>query len=270
MGNLRLKSNQIKIKMKKLLGLSIFLLAATTGNTQVLTSPKASLKLEIKQNSGTNGSSLAYNPKTQLYYSVIAGNASYPLEVFDASGNNVYTTNAGNDMRGLWYNKKVKAVQGNTYNMKGIMEMSLDENGYPSIGSKNIGNCGQPDAQSVGVFDRKKYIYYFDGKLVRIYDPKKSEVKSETLVMEELMDGSYTINSTSMIYTGVKKHEYGFLDYNAKKVYLVNKKTGEITATVNLPSDAVTNDMFRFAYANGYVFLYDTQERAWTGYKIFE
>lgn len=269
MGNLRLKSNQIKIKMKKLLGLSIFLLAATSVNAQVLTSPKASLKLEIKQNSGTNGSGLAYNPQTQLYYAVIAGNASYPLEVFNASGNNVYTTNAGNDMRGLWYNKKAKAVQGNTYNMKGIMEMSLDENGYPSIGSKNVGNCGQPDDQSVGVFDGKKYLYYFDGKIVRIYDPKKSVVKSET-VMEDLMDRSYNINRTSMIYTGVKKHEYGFLDYNAKKVYLVNKKTGVIRATVNLPSDAVTNDMFRFTYANGYVFLYDTQERAWTGYKIFE
>ena len=93
-------------------------------------------------------------------------------------------------------------------------------------------------------------------------------VKSET-VMDDLMDRSYNINRTSMIYTGVKKHEYGFFDYKAKKVHRVNKKIGEISATVNLPSDAVTNDMFRFAYANGYVFLNDTQERAWTGYKIF-
>lgn len=106
MGYLRLESSQIKIKMKKLLGLSIFLLAGTSVNAQVLTSPKASLKLEVKQNSETNGSGLAYNPQTQLYYAVIAGNASYPLVVFDASGNNVYTTNAGNDMRGHWYNQK--------------------------------------------------------------------------------------------------------------------------------------------------------------------
>lgn len=47
MGYLRLESSQIKIKMKKLLGLSIFLLAGTSVNAQVLTSPKASLKLEV-------------------------------------------------------------------------------------------------------------------------------------------------------------------------------------------------------------------------------
>ena len=48
---------------------------------QLIDHPKASLTLQFEQTSGTNASSVTFNPKAGLYYTSIAGNDLYPLEV---------------------------------------------------------------------------------------------------------------------------------------------------------------------------------------------
>jgi hypothetical protein len=77
------------------------------------------------------------------------------------------------------------------------------------------------------------------------------------------------INTTAFIYTGTKKMEIGLLNHAHKEIYLFNLKNGEHMATVKLPGDAITHNVFRFAYANGYIFLYDQDTRSWTGYQLF-
>jgi hypothetical protein len=64
--------------------------------------------------------------------------------------------------------------------------------------------------------------------------------------------------------------EFAVLDFNSKRVYLFDRKSGRVTGTVYLPSTAVVNDYFRVSYANDHVWLFDTEERSWTCYKIFE
>jgi hypothetical protein len=234
---------------------------------QVIDFPRASLNLHFEQESGTNASSVTYNPTAQLYYSLIAGNEDYPLEVFNMDGINVYQTNAGRDMRGLWWNSKSNLLEGNCYGDGGIISFPLNDKSLPTIGAQILyaGGNHQIGENNCGVYDSKKKqtLYYRDGI---VYKYKKGkQVGSLNLAVYNLEN----INSLSMIYTGVKSMEYGVLDFQNKKVYLFSSKTGKRTATITLPSDAVTHSHFRFSYANNYVFLYDVEKRSWVGFKIF-
>lgn len=250
--------------------ISILFLGVFNANSQTIDSPKASLSLSIIQNSGTNGSGITYDSKRGLYYVVIAGNKSFPMEVFNSKGDNVFKTNAGSDMRGIWWNKKTKSIEGNCYGDGGIVSMKLDENAHPSLGNTTIfdGNH-QPDGNSCGAFDGKKNIYYFDGAGIHVYSRKTGELVSQ-INLQISNEQQENLNYTSVIYTGKKKMEIGLLDFVNKKVYLFNKKDGNLTATINLPSSAKTHESFRFGYANNYVFIYGTDDRTWVGYRIFE
>lgn len=266
--NLIMKNVQFIRQMSLMLFVGLI---SQTSIAQLIEKPKESITLQIKDSLGTNGSMVAYNPEKQLYYAVIAGNSMYPLEVFNSAGKNLYSTEAGNDMRGLWWNPKKKQLEGNGYGETGITGLLIDDQGYPSVGSTTIysGSEHQPDANSCGVYDGKKTIYYFDGEYVRMYSRSSGEL-TKTLDIDYSSISKDNLNATSMIYTGVKGMEIGLLDYSNNKVYLMNKKTGSLAATVSLPSSAVTNYSFRFAYANKHVFLYDIDARSWTGYKIFQ
>ena len=233
----------------------------------IIDHPKASLTLKFKQSTGTNASSVTYNPKAKLYYSCIAGNRAYPLEVFDINGKNVFQTTTGVDLRGLWWNNKSKSLEGNCYGTGGIVSFPLSKKATPFIGVKTLleGADHQPGKNSCGVYDSKKkqVLYYNYGYAVKYTDGEKVE----TLKLS--IPNISHINSESLIYTGKKSMELGVLDYINKKVYLFNKKTGEKSATITLPADAITHSVFRFAYANNYVFLYNTESRSLTGYQIF-
>jgi hypothetical protein len=247
-----------------------FLISGFSLDAQVIDQPKASLTIEFSQSSGTNASGMTYDPKRELYYTLIAGNETFPMEVFDAQGNNVYTTDAGSDMRGIWWNKKTKSVEGNCYSDGGIVGMELNEKGYPSMGSKTLfSGSHQPSSNVCGVFDGKKNIYYFDGERVSIYSRKSGE-KVSTLDVNLDNSKMGSLNYTSMIYTGMKKMEIGLLDFANNKIYLINKKDGSLTSTVTLPSSVKAHESFRFGYANKFAFIYSTTTRSWTGYRIFE
>ena len=257
-------------RSKIFLSLGILLFVSTSALGQLLDQPKASLTLEMSQPSGTNGCAVVYNPTAGLYYACIAGNSSFPLEVFSTSGANVYQTEAGSDVRGMWWNAKTKQLEANCYGDYGIVGMSLDGMGYPSLGNSSIlaGGDHQPDVNSCGAYDGKKLIWYFDGSQLLSYSRKTGNPVGRLSITSNAPSID-DVNYTSVIYTGVKTMELGILDHAHNRVLLVNKKTGEVTGTVTLPYGAVTNSAFRFAYANKHVFLFDIDSRIWTGYQIF-
>lgn len=223
-----------------------------------------SIELKYKQTEGTNGCSVAYNPKTKLYYAVIAGNKSYPLEAFNVHGVNMHEALAGYDSRGLWYNKKTKSLQGISQGA-GLCEIALDKSGYPGTVSTLSSSSLQPGNQSVGAYDskKKKVVFYYDGVL-HLYNISNLTQK-QTLRLELTTDKD-NINPTSVIYTGVKNKEFGLLDHKNKRVLVFNRK-GQQTGSYQLPSSAIASSWFWFSYANGLVFLYDKETRTWTGYK---
>ena len=238
---------------------------------QLIQYPAPSLTFKIKQMGGKNGAAVVYNPIKQLYYCAIAGNADYPLETFTTSGTQVYQARAYNDIRGLWWNPKEKALEGNCYSDGGIVSIGLTDQGYAGFGNRVIfaGAGYQPDDQACGILDTKgKEILYNNNGTVVGYN-RKDGSSSGTYIFLSIPVDSEDINWTTMIYTGVKGMEIGLLDYMNQKVYLFSRKDGSHNGTVTLPSSATTYEVFNFSYANGYVFLFDQDARQWIGYRIF-
>ena len=260
-----------KITSMKNLLLSLTLIAFFTSvafSQKPLIYPPAVVTLAIEQYSGTNGSAVAWNPAAGLYYTLIAGNAEYPLEVFNQTGGPVHQMEAGIDLRGLWWNPKAKSLQGNCPGEMGWVTLECDNKGIP-LGSSSflVEGQHQPDFQSVAAFDakKKKLVFFFDGNLYFYNGKNGAEAGTVRL---QLPVSSDDINFTTMGYTGKKNYEYVVLDYAQQKLYFFNR-SGAFTAESQLPYDAATNDAFRFSFANGIAFLYDAELRVWTGFKVF-
>ncbi len=261
----------MKIKNSFLAIIAITFLSSSLFSQSLIQYPVGSLKLQIEQYEGTNGASVVYNPEKGLYYAVLAGNTSYPLETFDKTGTNLYQKTAGADMRGMWWNPKTHGLEGNCYADGGIVSIGINEYGLAEgyEGTILYGSYNQPSENVAGVFDPKaKEILYFDGGIIWGHSRKNGKL-TKTLIVPFLPVDIANINWTSMIFTGVPTMEYGLLDYVEKKIYLFDKKSWENTGTVTLPVGTMVYDKFNFSYANGFVFLFNQDDREWTGYRIF-
>ncbi|MBK7407218.1 MAG: hypothetical protein IPJ40_03500 [Saprospirales bacterium] len=256
--------------MKKLpffLILSFFTIGLSFAQSP-LSYPPAVLSLSIEQTSGTNGSAVAWNPSAGLYYALIAGNAAYPLEVFNSAGGPVSQLEAGIDLRGLWWNPKAKAIQGNCPGSDGWVQLVCDNKGIPSGDFKVlISGENQPDFQSVGAYDPKgkKVVFYAEGSLY-FYNAKNFGAAGN--VSLQLPVSVDDINATSLGCTGKKNYEYVLLDFVQQKLYFFNR-SGNFTAESQLPLDAAVHNIFRFSFTNDMAFVYDAEERVWTGFKVF-
>ena len=229
---------------------------------------------------GTRGASVVWHPVQKKYYAAMAGNVQYPLAIFDATGRRVSTDdlNCNADVRGLWYNPKTKSVQGNSYNEGGWFEYSLDSKGIPTTTNTLMEGMNQPDAQSVGTFNAAgDEVLFLDKGNVSLYTYKDaisnttvnihwgmSKASADEVVSEETPE---EYNGSSVIYTGIKGAELGFLNIDKMQIELYNKKTGLLTKKLLLPDDAPVNAMFNFAYANGMYWLFDIEKRTWFAYK---
>ncbi len=234
-------------------------------NAQKMYTAKVAVSLKFQSKDGTNASAVTWNPIKKVYYSVIAGNASFPLESYNSAGEQINTEEAGIDARGLWYNSKTKQLEGNGQGETGIFSIKWNTSSKNKEVKILIEGKNQPANQCVGAFDSKKQLiyYYYDGK---IYSYLRKNGKQKSVInLTNCPVESENINSTSVIFTGNKGEELGLLDYELQKVYLLNLK-GQHKATIILPEDALTNNSFRFSYANNLIWLYDVDSRSWTGY----
>jgi hypothetical protein len=252
--------------MKKIISfafaLAVTLSAVFAQNTYTA---KKDMTLAFKGDEGTNACAVVWNPDKKVYYAVIAGNATYPLETFSQSGNVQYTGTAGVDTRGLWYNAKTTTLEGNGAGEVGYFTFKTNASGEPRDPEVVLAGQHQPDFQSVGAFNSKKQlIYYFFEGSIKSYK-RKSGSASKSIELKNCPVGTSDLNYTTVVFTERKGEELGLLDYNANRVYLFNLK-GVYTATVNLPSTAIAGDAFRFSFANGKIWLYDVDSRSWTAY----
>jgi len=195
------------------MALGVIFVSSQVLSQELIQKPKSSLKLVMQMDGGNNGANVAYNPEKKLYYAVYAGNAEYPLETFDARGTSLSQTEAGNDMRGLWYNSKTGTLEGNCYADGGIVKLYIDDLGYATGEASAIfkGDNHQPDDQAVGVYDGKKEILFYSSGLVSGYSRKNGKL-TKTLVFPMLPVDVNDMNWSTMIYTGVKDMEIGLLD----------------------------------------------------------
>jgi len=254
------------------------LLIAAAGTTlfaqaqKPLSTSNCSVTLTVQGESGTNGVAVAYNPSSQTYYSVFAGNTSYPIETHTASGTSTSTQEIGHDVRGMWYNPSKKCLEGITYDNQGSFEVKLNPDG--SIAGTTASNFSYGmGSQTVATYaEKKKSIMFVEGNTVYFFKPGKLSAKKVFLSPGT----DLSLNTNGPIYTGVKNYEIGLVDAETMTVILFSEKTGHETARVKLNVSNCNGESlseypysFRVSYCNGRVFIFDVDLRTWTGYKLF-
>lgn len=230
---------------------------------------------------GTRGASVAWHPGLKKYYAAFAGNTAYPLAVFDEKGKrlNEEDLSTMTDLRGLWYNTATKQICGNGYDAYGWFTYQLDKNGIPTDVTDITDDMRQPGAQSVGTYNfTEKNVLFLGGG--QIYKYNSDGIAIDSVVIHwgrkkadgpgEEEDPDYTnedYNATSLIYTGIKGQEIGFLNVALHQIELYDIKTGYLIKLLTLPENATAELSFNFAYANGIYWLFNMEERKWVGYK---
>lgn len=232
--------------------------------------PSEAFSYEMVSGDGTNASAVAWDSKSGNYVTVIAGNAEFPMETFDARGNAVGQATAGFDWRGFWYNASTGKFEGNGAGDYGWVTFSMDNNHQPSSIKTIHEGQYQPDFQSVGCYDdAKKQVVFLDFAVdgLSMYsrkNPKKVKALNLNWSNADLGD----MNITTVGYTGHKNYEFVLLDINNGKLVFFNR-SGEQTAASQLPSGIPLNDAFAFSFANNHAFVYDVEGRVWHAYKMW-
>lgn len=255
-------------------------LIISAANGQPVKTLKQVLELKISGEGGANGASVAWHPVLKKYYAAIAGNASFPLSVFDAEGNCVSTEDQETlfDIRGLWYYPKLKTIQMNGYNESGWAEYALNGNGLPVDFKELYPGMNQPNENCAGSFNPRENVVYFlneDGN-VDAFDYGTAEfLETKDLHLGSQNEENYSdnneilknYNSTTAVFTGITRAEIGVLNASEKRIELYNVNTGYLTQVLKLPDTAPVNGWLNFSYSNNTYWLFDKELRVWQGYK---
>lgn len=224
------------------------------------------------EHQGGNMSGVAYNPALDLYYSVRAGNVSFPIYTYDGDGNLLTTNQAGFETRGLWWNPNTTSLEGNSGFGQGYHIFYLDASGYAlSTGTTDPTSNFQPDVQSEADYDydADEVLYYYNGSVYR------TSRTTGGLLGSYVITGlpAITLNWTFVGYTGFPGAEIMVYDYDNKIVYLVDKTTGVYSKSVQLPGDAPGQSYLNTSYSNGHIWInnagYDDPGE-WVSYKILD
>lgn len=261
----------------------VSLLSYGTSGAQVKKQLAETMKLPIHGEGGANGASVAWHPVQKKYYAAMAGNVTYPLNVYDAKGTLLSDTSltAMFDVRGLWYNPVTKTLQSNGYNDMGMIEYRLGVNGLPAEAKPMTITFLKPDAQSVAVFDPKTNNFYFFDASLKDIEPHSmkdgltgdaitlhlQKVKASDINDMENDGLIENYNENTLIYTGINGAEIGLLNVTDKKIELYNKVTGLMTQQLSLPADVKAEPSLNFSYCNGIYWVFNKDERVWHGYK---
>ena len=230
---------------------------------------------------GTRGGSVCWNPLTRKFYAAFAGNAGFPLAVFDIKGQRISANelNTMVDLRGLWYDPTVKKICGNGYNESGWFSYNSDGKGMPSDITIDHSGINQPDANSVGVYNPdKNEVIFFNTDKVSFYNADATSGNTLTLQLNQKKaennsgeqgagNSADEYNNTSVIYTGIPGSELGVLNTTKKQIELYDYSSGSWGKTLILPEDTPVEKSFNFAYSNGIYWLFDISARTWQGFK---
>jgi hypothetical protein len=246
---------------------------------------KQVIVLQMPEGDGSNSAAVAWHPTTKKYYTSMAGNAIYPMGVFDEKGKIIQEDmDADYDFRGIWYNPISKLLQFNTYDSSGVGHIELEKDG--KIKSKMIDFEGmyQPDGQSVGTFytPGNNVIYFSPSHYVEKYDSKtfkalgsltylyvgcKTKKESDELT-EDQSTTKWNDRNLSVQYTNIPKNELAVLNVADGTIELYDKRTGFLTNVgFSIPESIKLESNFNFSYANDIWWFFQKETRQWVGCK---
>lgn len=230
---------------------------------------KLEFTYRFQSTEGTNASAVAYVPGPNVYITVIAGNETFPMEVFDQQGKTIASQEVGLDIRGVWYNPETKALEGNGAGELGWYTMPLDANGLPA-GDWEVITDGQlqPDYQSVlSYVTPKKKLVTFNNGFFSYWGRKKAKEKVRVQYGTP-GNTNWFIDPTTAAYTGNDDFPIAVLELNVGQILYFNLKGRYLGATI-IPDTDPEITGFRFAFANGFAFVFDKEERTWRAYRVF-
>jgi len=198
---------------------------------------------------GKRGASIVWHPLQKKYYAAMAGNIAYPLGVFDATGKKLSadSLNCNEDVRGLWYNPQKKQLQGNSYSDYGWFNYTLNSKGIPEKTDIFLDGKNQPDDQSVGAFSlARQQVLFLDNGSIIFYSINGDSLfqsltihwgrtKADGIGDDEETATPEDYNYTTVIYTGIKGAELGFLNIKEMQIELYNINDGFLTRKLKLP-----------------------------------
>lgn len=272
--------------MKKVLFLVSILVATFVLNAQTPQSLKKVMELQMPKTAdddmpGTRGAGVVWHPIQKKYYASFAGNMGFPMAVFDIKGKRLSSEELTTmmDTRGIWYNPVTKLISGNGYAEAGWFTYKMDKDGIPLETENIFEGKFQPGDQSVGAYNTlAKQVLFLNLSQVYMYD-KDAELKDSVAIHwgrkksdgpadnEDIYYSNEDYNSSSVVYTGIKGQELGFLNITNEQIELYDIKTGYLTKILSLPDTSVVESIFNFAYANGTYWLFNIEMRKWVGYK---
>lgn len=228
---------------------------------------------------GANGGAVVYHPKEKIYYAVQTGNKDFPMVIFDESSDILSSPNQTTmiDIRGLWYNPKTKEISGNGYAQFGWFTYDLDKKGFPERLNNFKTGRYQPDDHSAGVLNTDdNEVLFLNGLNIACYTTDGVDKRKNILIrigQKEQGDGSAmnlsdfeaNYNFRSIIYTGYKDAEIGFLNITKKQVELYSIKTSYMTRVVKLAIDFKPESFFNFSFSNDTYWVFDKTTRRWNG-----
>jgi hypothetical protein len=226
---------------------------------------------KFQSDEGTNASAVTYIPQLKLYVTCIAGNADYPIEVFDASGKTITSISCGMDLRGLWYNPKTNRLEANGYGDLGWFSMPIGGNGVPT-GEWTTIRTGQhqPNEQSVLSYIpsiQKLVTLNLDNNSFSFLSRKSGKLKVR-YHHGTPGDTEWYFNPYCAAYTGNDEYPIALLELNAGQIIYFDLKGKYLNATT-ISEGLPEMDGFRFAFANRHAFIYDETSRTWTAYRVF-
>ncbi|MFZ1530019.1 MAG: hypothetical protein WAT19_14785 [Ferruginibacter sp.] len=273
--------------MKKIIILCAMLLGVSYSLFAQPRSIKKMMELKMPKTAddlmcGTRGASVAWDPAGKKYYAAFAGNAGFPLGVFDASGRLLTDTslNTQRDIRALWYNPISKKISGNCYNDGGWFSYSCNAKAVPTACQTDVEGMYQPDEQSAGAFDPvSKSVFFLDGGKLSFYR-NTSKIPFKTVALhwgrpkilgpadfESPDDIKEGYNSTSAVYTGLPNAQVAVLNVTRAQIELYDYNEGYLQQILLLPEGTSVEYVFNFSYANGFFWLFDIDTRTWLAFK---
>jgi Secretion system C-terminal sorting domain len=260
--------------MRKIYFITLLLLLTSSlamGQCNLFANAVPGIFLDYQSTNLLNCSGVGFNPIMGRYYAVRAGNASFPMETWSSTGTQLFTTNAGFDWRGMWWNPNTSQLEGNGYAAEGLWRCDLDGSGMAvNSGSYIFTGQAQPDIQSVGDYDpvANEIVYYYSGSIYRYSRATNALIGSYPLLGIPV-PLSY-INNNTVVFTNCVGKEIGILDYFNKRIYVFQKNTGIYMGMSQLPAATVVSSSFRFSYANGLAWLFNLSLGNWYSFRILD
>lgn len=272
--------------MKKSGLLLVALMAAVFTNFSIAQkAPVKVITLPMPGEDGSNAGAVVWHPTLKRYYTSMIGNAIYPMAMFDAKGKQIgEETEAGHDLRGMWFNPATKNIEFNCYDEGGIGHLVLGKDGSITEALIDLDGMKQPAAQSLGVYykngNRVLYLnalmeaMLYDSKtgesvktLVKISPGCKTKDEADAQTEDDILDELELRNVSTVQYTGIAKQELAILNVEDHKIELYDQKTGLMTREIKLPEGLVLELNFNFCYNNGIWWFFNKADREWVGYK---